>query len=340
MADPSSTSSSRSPRPRCLRTRWLFLAWLTALVLLEAAVVQSGFLWSDFPLRLQEFPRSRTGRKPEITILGTCLAGNLRPRFLESQLGGGVKVYNLSHGDAFALNWYLIAANHILKGQGDRTIVLATSPGDLLTPVYGAEGETGVLDLATWSDMPFVLRTAASSGDGALHLLLGRTWRTYRYRHFLGLMLWRSLGVREASLNRPSDGVPVQGGWNVEGSSEVQLSGEELAAEVRATLEREARALNCLKHLLEAARENQARVLLVPLPAREASAQARDAYVWQAIAPLKARILDVRSRARMLPGDFRDDRHLNLRGTRKFCRALARALKQELRLPVAGGARP
>lgn len=340
MADPSSTSSSRSPRPRCLRTRWLFLAWLTALVLLEAAVVQSGFLWSDFPLRLQEFPRSRTGRKPEITILGTCLAGNLRPRFLESQLGGGVKVYNLSHGDAFALNWYLIAANHILKGQGDRTIVLATSPGDLLTPVYGAEGETSVLDLATWSDMPFVLQMASDSGGGPLHLLLGRSWRTYRYRHFLGLMLWRSLGVREASLSRASDGVPVEGGWNVEGSAAVHLSGEDLAAEVRATAEREARALTCLKRLLEAARKNQTRVLLVPLPAREASAQARDADVWQAIAPLKARILDVRTRARMLPGDFRDDRHLNLRGTRKFCRVLAKALKQELRLPAPGGAQP
>jgi len=311
-----------------------------ALVLLEAAVVQSGFLWSDFPLRLGEFGRSRTGGKPEIAILGTCLAGTMQPRFLEPGLGGGVKVYNLSHGDAFALNWYLIAANHVLKGQGDRTIVLATSPGDLLTPVYGAEGETSVLDLAAWSDMPFVLQMASDSGGGPLHLLLGRSWRTYRYRHFLGLMLWRSLGVRDASLSRASDGVPFEGGWSVEGSAEVQLSGEELAAEVRATAEREARALNCLKHLLEAARKNQTRVLLVPLPAREASAQARDAYVWQAIAPLKARILDVRTRARMLPGDFRDDRHLNLRGTRKFCRVLANALKQELRLHAAGGAPP
>ncbi len=343
MPAPSSTSNSRPTHHRGWRTRWIILFSLSVLALVEMAVIHHGTPWSDLPARLEEFDRDRTrppNHRPGIVILGTCLAGTLKPEFLEPGLGGGTKVHNLSHGDTFALNWYLLAVNRVLKGPGDRIVLLAHNPNDLLTPVHGIEGETGVLELATWSDMPLVLKMASGPQGSPLHLLLGKTWRTYRYRHVLARALWRGLGLGNAPPRRASGGLSAAGGLAEASGARVVFSPEELAAETRATAEREARALRCLKLLLAAAQEDRTQVWFVPLPVRDPLKEVTEAHVRQAIAPLGARTLDVRAQARMVPGDFCDDRHMTLQGSRKFCRVLAQSLRQQIRLGSAGAARP
>lgn len=303
-----------------MRARRLFMSSLLALLVLESAVVHLGFRWDDFPARLEDFNWRRASEAPEVVVLGTCLSVGLHPRFLESELGGTAKVYNLSRGDTYALNWYLLAINHVLKRPGDRTILMVHHPSELLTPVGASEGEAVVLDLASWSDMPLVLRMASEPGRSPLHLLLAKIWRTYRYRHFMASALWQGLGIQGALPDEAS---------------------LELRPEAPATrAERQARALNCLKLLLDAAHEQQTQVFFVPLPERNSPKAAGEDRVWQAVAPLGASFLDVREQVPVAPGDFWTSRHMTDQGSQKFCRVLASALKRHLSLGADAASRP
>ncbi len=340
MADPSSTSSSEAGQPRFLRTRWLVLWSLVVLAALEMAIPSVVSLWSDLPGRLEAFEQRQQTRAPVIAVVGTCLAESLQPRILEPFLGGGAKVYNFAQGDAGPLNWYLVAANHVLKGRGVQAILVACNPADLLTAVRGVEGEANAMDLAAWRDMPLIMEVTRGPRQGRLNLLLSKAWRTYRYRLFLARAVWLSLDVQDPGTSwGAGEPGPVGPGGSL---SPTEIPGPGGAQEdpLQAQYDRELKAFLCLERLLDVAREHGTPVLFVPLPERDPKPAVWDAVARLTIAPLGLEVLDARAEARMHAGDFVDDRHMTRLGAQKYCRALAPALSRRFSLQSARGAGP
>ena len=188
------------PQPACEKKgRWLGTAWLAAccvlaLVLLEAAVV----LGYEAPTRLQQkvgvYLDEVAAEKPHVVVFGTCVGMSAREEIVEQAWGAGVEVVNLSAEASTPLDWYLIASRSLKGASQLGAIVLAPAGEDLRLTPYPWSNQT--LELLHWGDLPEVVRTACYTPSCAVEMALRRGWRSYRYRGFLGSMVWSGLGLQ------------------------------------------------------------------------------------------------------------------------------------------------
>lgn len=257
-----------------------------------------------------KFAHDADSSHPNLVILGTCLPEqHILGELLADRMGGGWEVHNLGNQATSPLDWYLALA-HELPLDRIQGLVIAHGRRDLITQI--SPWESRVMDVATWSDVPSLLRYACDDLECRTDLVLRKASTTWRYRVRLANRAWASVGAlaREAPVLPPP---PTE-------------------ADVEAPL-------HFLGRLLETASGAGIPVWMVPLPTRPGAGgdpaqrafeeKAYHAWVDPVLQAGGARPLELPA----LPAAaFADDSHLNGDGAAALTRALAAALRAELDL--------
>jgi hypothetical protein len=144
------------------------------------------------PPQLMKLVDQYESRTPgtHVVVFGTCLGDAMQPEAVEQTWQKG-KIYNLSFKGSTALEWYLIL-HHSIQNDPDLAAVVVVMGGNDLH-LRSSPWESQILDLATWADLPDLMRNGCTTPGCAVELAARKASFTYRARAFLALQVWKSL---------------------------------------------------------------------------------------------------------------------------------------------------
>lgn len=304
-----------------VRGRWIALGILLALAGLELGVRVLYQPPGRLMPRLEEFTERGESAVPDVVILGTCMGADVTGESVQRGAGGTIRAFNMSVYGAFALDWYLIAANHLLVAGDVGAIVVLYGPYDLARPQSVTPWESHVMDVAKWRDVPLILGGSGSPHGDLVGFMASRLLHSYRYRGYLANWFWHRLG---AGKPRGADEVVAPMGM-----SDLALRPPDGIMSIR-----QESGLYYLNKLMELAAEKGIRIVFVPLPIRPGTEAAQEpganpaymARVRRNIRKHGAEVLDLRDEAGLGVEHFMDALHMNSVGGRAFGAVLGRAL--------------
>ena len=137
---------------------------------------------------VQQYENRKPG--PHVVVFGTCLGDAMQPEAVQQTWKEG-KIYNLSFRGSTALEWYLIL-HHTIQASPDLAAVVVVMGGNDLH-LKSSPWESQILDLATWGDLPDLIRDGCTTPGCAMELVARKASFTYRARAFLALQIWKLL---------------------------------------------------------------------------------------------------------------------------------------------------
>lgn len=142
------------------------------------------------PPQLMSLVQQYEGRTegPHVVVFGTCLGDAMQPEAVQKTWPAG-RIYNLSFRGSTALEWYLILHHYIQNSPQLRAVVVVMGGNDL--HLKSSPWESQILDLATWGDLPDLIRDGCNTPGCAVELVARKASFTYRARAFLALQFWK-----------------------------------------------------------------------------------------------------------------------------------------------------
>ena len=361
-APPRSTPAPRRTA-RALSFSALALTCLLVLVSLEGAVRLLYHAPAPMLDKARSYEAAAHGGR-ELLILGTCLPEQIiQPALLGELLGGDVRVHNLATPAGTARLWLLFMRHHLPADAQVAAIVVPFGQRDLTKLM--APWESQAMQLATWRDLPDLVRWGCEDVGCGLELVLRKASHAYRYRGYLANAFWQGLGSHApipGSLLSPGAVAPTDRGTanapptgqgqpmprdpqvppprhpgpaaDERGAPGAQLGWETGPAP---TSETDPSRFVYLREFLALARQRGIPVVLTPLPTRsrfQGHAPPQDPtyqrLLRETIAAGGGRTLDLAAVPGLSARHFIDDVHLDPEGQRLVTRHLGQVLSSAL----------
>ena len=317
--------------PTALSPARLLALLLGVVLALEVGVRVTYTPPSALLTRLNAYDAATHDARPQIWILGTCLPEQIvQPEILSSALGGQYQVWSLAAAATTPREWLLLLRHRAPRDPPLAAVVLPFGQRDLTNEM--SPWESQVMALATWSDLPDLVRWACPDTACALEMTLRKASAAYRDRGYLANAFWQTLDTRPpipGSMLSPGAVDPTDRvGTPLPGGPDMRPTGPSAAAPTD---------VGYLRELLRTARDLGVPLWFHALPTRasllQSSAKGDPAYRRLLETTLQeggAQLLDSGAIPGLTAEHFLDDVHLTPEGSSILTRYLGETLSKRL----------